>query len=53
MIVALATVIMICLMFVPGVNILAGIFGGLAVGGPIGAVIGGVVGFFLTSLATN
>ena len=53
MITALATVIMICLMFVPVINILVGICGGFVIGGPIGAIVGGIIGLFMSTLVAN
>lgn len=47
---ALATIIMICLMFVPLLNILVGIVGGHAVGGIVGAFIGFLIGGIITAM---
>jgi hypothetical protein len=50
---ALATVVVVILMFVPIVNIVTGLIAGWMIGGPLGAIIGLVIGFVITGTLAN
>jgi hypothetical protein len=50
MMTALATIIVICLMFAPFLSVVAGVVGGLHVGGLLGAIIGRGIGLAVTGM---
>jgi hypothetical protein len=50
---ALATVVLLLLMFVPLVNIIVGLVAGGMVFGPVGAIAGFIIGFVITGMFAN
>jgi hypothetical protein len=48
MVEALATVILLGLMFIPVLNLLVGVVAGAVLGGPVGAVVGFITGWIIS-----